>query len=72
MALELVAREKGRIDGEVILYRMPDGRFRVYRHIPGVGGHAEVGSDYFASEEEARRAYDDLVDLLRRMNARPR
>lgn len=70
--MELLAREKGRREGEVILYRLEDGRYRVYRHIPGVGGQDEVGSEYFATEEEARRAYEDLVELLRRMNARPR
>lgn len=70
--MELLAREQGRREGEVALYRLEDGRFRVYRHIPGVGGEAEVGSQYFDAEEEARRAFDDLVELLRRMNARPR
>ena len=41
--MELLAREKGRREGEVILYRLEDGRYRVYRHIPGVAGQDEVG-----------------------------
>lgn len=70
--MQLIAREKGRLAGEVILYRMEDGRYRVFRHIPGTAGQDEVGSEFFDSLEQAQAAYDDLVELLRRMNARAR
>lgn len=67
--METIASEKGKLRGEVILYRMDDGRYRVYRHIPGVGSHDEVGSDFFDDEAEATAAYEDLVQLLRRVNS---
>ncbi|MFO7246280.1 MAG: hypothetical protein FWJ62_03045 [Thermaerobacter sp.] len=66
--MEIIASEKGKLRGEVILYRMDDGRYRVYRHIPGVGSEDEVGSEFFDDEDQAAQAYEDLVQLLRRMN----
>jgi len=64
--------ERGKFDGEVILYRMSDGSFGVYRDIPGVGADRDTGTDRFQSEDEARARYEAMVAHLKRMNSRLR
>lgn len=70
--MKKLAEERGKFDGEVILYRLADGQFAVYRDIPGVGADRDSGTERFADEEQARAQYEVLVNHLKRMNARPR
>lgn len=64
--------ERGKFDGEVILYRLTDGAFAVYRDIPGVGAERDTGTQRFSDEAEALSHYESVVSHLKRMNSRPR
>lgn len=69
--MKKIAEERGKTDGEVILYGLSDGSFKVYRDIPGTGSERDVGSEVFGPEsfEQAMRRFGDLAALLRRMNS---
>lgn len=69
--MKKIAEERGRTDGEVILYELEDGSLKVYRDIPGTGIERDVGSELFGAEsfDRALRRFEELAGLLRRMNA---
>lgn len=69
MTVRKVAVEQGKKGGEVILYEVGEGKYRVYRDIPGVGMDHDTGSDFFDDEEEARKRFEELTALLKRINA---